>query len=239
MTEDKRSLMPKPSLRPGGVFRAPAGDHVAATAQPRAGALPCRASSASSRASLSALRRAVRALRAERCAWYSAIAFWPSRSCISFFLNAASARSCASWEFIFNGVTPFALVARLPTGIHVPAAGMSCREERAPLPWDSSLRRSDLDAATGIWSRLGTKRRRGSWQPQTSDRPKITRGDEFRSRACRQAAATHRSSSRLPFQNMPSTTAPMNRKAALVASLLESMVQFMGIVACLYAGTAW
>jgi hypothetical protein len=40
-------------------------------------------------------------------AWYSAIACCPSRSCCSFFLKAASARSRARLTSVSNVVTPF------------------------------------------------------------------------------------------------------------------------------------
>ena len=60
-----------------------------------------------SRASLSARNRAVFSRVAARAASYSAIACCPSRSCCSFFLKAASARSRARLASVSNLVTPF------------------------------------------------------------------------------------------------------------------------------------
>ena len=60
-----------------------------------------------SRASLSARNRAVFSRVAARAVSYSAIACCPSRSCCSFFLKAASARSRARLASVSNLVTPF------------------------------------------------------------------------------------------------------------------------------------
>jgi hypothetical protein len=60
---------------------------------------------AESRAKRSARNRAVFSRIARSSAWYSAIACWPSRNCCSF-LNRASARPCASSEFMLNHGTP-------------------------------------------------------------------------------------------------------------------------------------
>jgi len=60
-----------------------------------------------SRASLSARNRAVFSRVAARAASYSAIACCPSRSCCSFFLKVASARSRARLASVSNLVTPF------------------------------------------------------------------------------------------------------------------------------------
>ena len=60
-----------------------------------------------SRASLSARNRAVFSRVAARVVSYSAIACCPSRSCCSFFLKAASARSRARLASVSNLVTPF------------------------------------------------------------------------------------------------------------------------------------
>ena len=60
-----------------------------------------------SRASLSARNRAVFSRVAARAVSYSAIACCPSRSCCSFFLKAASARSRARLTSVSNLVTPF------------------------------------------------------------------------------------------------------------------------------------
>jgi hypothetical protein len=59
-----------------------------------------------SRASLSARNRAVFSRVADCAASYSAIACCPSRSCCSFFLKAASARSRAGLGSVSNLVTP-------------------------------------------------------------------------------------------------------------------------------------
>jgi hypothetical protein len=59
-----------------------------------------------SRASLSARNRAVFSRVAARAASYSAIACCPSRSCCSFFLKAASARSRAPLVSVSNLVSP-------------------------------------------------------------------------------------------------------------------------------------
>jgi hypothetical protein len=59
-----------------------------------------------SRASLSARNRAVFSRVADCAASYSAIACCPSRSCCSFFLKAASARSRAGLASVSNLVTP-------------------------------------------------------------------------------------------------------------------------------------
>ena len=84
---------------------------------------------AASRASLSARNRAVFSRVAARAASYSATACCPSRSCCSFFLNAASARSRALVASVSNLVTP----ARAN-----PRAGQTfLPEERMPSMWDA------------------------------------------------------------------------------------------------------
>jgi hypothetical protein len=60
-----------------------------------------------SRASLSARNRAVFSRVAARAVSYSALACCPSRSCCSFFLKTASARSRARLTSVSNLVTPF------------------------------------------------------------------------------------------------------------------------------------
>ena len=62
---------------------------------------------AASRASRNPRNRAVFSRVAAPAAWYSAIACCPSRSCCSFFLKAASARSRARLTSVSNVVTPF------------------------------------------------------------------------------------------------------------------------------------
>ena len=64
------------------------------------------AASSASRVSRRARKRAVFSRMARRPAWYSAMAFWPSRSCASFFLKLASATSCACLAFIFKAAAP-------------------------------------------------------------------------------------------------------------------------------------
>ena len=92
-----------------------------------------------SRANRDARNRAVLSRVAAPAAWYSAIACCPSRSCCSFFLKAASARSRARLTSVSNVVTPFR-----PN----PLAGQtSCLRSGCGLPmWDAQLsqRRSRL-----------------------------------------------------------------------------------------------
>jgi hypothetical protein len=64
------------------------------------------AASPASRVSRRVRKRAVFSRTARRPAWYSAMAFWPSRSCASFFLKLASATSCACLAFIFKAAAP-------------------------------------------------------------------------------------------------------------------------------------
>ena len=90
-----------------------------------------------SRASRSARNRAVFSRVAALAAWYSAIACCPSRSCCSFFLKIASARSRARLASVFNPVTPFKRI-RLQDRLSCLASDAACRwgmlNEATPFP---------------------------------------------------------------------------------------------------------
>jgi hypothetical protein len=89
-----------------------------------------------SRASLNARKRAVFSRVAARAASYSAIACCPSRSCCSFFLKAASARSRARLALVSNLVAPVRANPRagqtfLPEE-RMPPVDVGCRANAIP-----------------------------------------------------------------------------------------------------------